>query len=111
MELNPVKAKLVSRAEDWPWSSARAHITGQGDGLTDLAAMAGVHRNSRAMLRRGLEAGDFDPADEAAVEAHERTGRPWGSAEFVATLERRTGRQLARQKPGRKPRGTAETAK
>lgn len=111
VELNPVKAKLVSRAEDWPWSSTRAHITGQGDGLTDLAAMAGVHRNWRSMLRRGLEAGDLDPAAEAAIEAHERTGRPWGSAEFVEALERRTGRQLARQKPGRKPRETAETAK
>ena len=26
--LNPVKAKLVSKAEDWPWSSAGAHIAG-----------------------------------------------------------------------------------
>src|SRR4051794_15803990 len=28
VELNPVKAKLVRRAEDWPWSSARAHVAG-----------------------------------------------------------------------------------
>ena len=26
--LNPVKAQLVNRAEDWPWSSTRAHIDG-----------------------------------------------------------------------------------
>ena len=45
VELNPVKAKLVRRAEDWPWSSARAHVTGRHDGLIDLSAMAGVHRN------------------------------------------------------------------
>ena len=32
-----------------------------------------------------------------------RTGRPLGSVDFVKRLEARTGRQLARRKPGRKP--------
>lgn len=64
--------------------------------------MAGVHRNWRAMLRRGLEAADLDPADEAAIEASARTGRPWGDPAFVARLEHDTGRTLARRKPGRK---------
>lgn len=103
VELNPVRAKLARRAEDWRWSSARAHVGGRADGLTDLAAMAGVHRHWRAMLKRGLEAGDVDPEDEAAIEAHQRTGRPWGDAAFVAELEQRTGRALARRKPGPKP--------
>ncbi len=110
VELNPVKAKLVRHAEDWPWSSAAAHISGRSDGLTDLAAMAGVHRNWRAMLRRGLEAGDLDAVAEAAIEAHQRTGCPWGGAEFIGALERRTGRRLAPQKPGRKPNPAAEAA-
>jgi len=26
IERNPVRAKIVKRAEDYPWSSARAHI-------------------------------------------------------------------------------------
>jgi REP element-mobilizing transposase RayT len=29
VEHNPVKAGLVQRAEDWPYSSAKAHVTGQ----------------------------------------------------------------------------------
>lgn len=111
VELNPVKAKLAARAEDWPWSSARAHVTGRGDDFTDLAAMAGVHRNWRAMLRRGLEAGDLSGEAEAAIEAHQRTGRPWGSAAFVQELERRTGRRLTVQKPGRKPKQPSAGAK
>jgi putative transposase len=102
VELNPVKAKLARRAEDWRWSSARAHVRGVADGLTDLAALAGVHRNWRAMLRRGLEAGDLDPEAEAAIEAHQRTGRPWGGDRFVERLEAETGRALARRKPGPK---------
>jgi putative transposase len=104
VELNPVKAGLVARAEDWPWSSARAHVTGKRDGLTDLAPLAGVHRNWRAMLRSGLEAGDLSPEAEAAIEAHQRTGRPWGDEVFLERLEDATGRQLKRQKPGPKPR-------
>ncbi|HEY1606019.1 MAG TPA: hypothetical protein VGF77_10540 [Allosphingosinicella sp.] len=104
VELNPVRAKLMKRAEEWPWSSARAHLTGKPDGLTDLGALAGVHRNWRAMLRRGLEAGDLPPEAEATIEAHQRTGRPWGDAGFVEKLEGETGRKLKKQKPGPKPK-------
>ncbi len=107
VELNPVRAGLVARAEEWPWSSARAHVHGSSDGLTDLAALAGVHPNWQAMLRSGLEAGDLSPEAEAAIEACQRTGRPWGDAAFLTRLEQETGRSLARQKPGRKPRGAA----
>lgn len=103
VELNPVKARLVKRAEDWKWSSAAAHVNGKADGLTDLSALAGVHRNWRAMLRRGLEAGDMLPDEEAAIEADMRTGRPLGGSAFVKRLERETGRTLARQRPGPKP--------
>ena len=104
VELNPVRARLVAHAEDWRWSSAKAHVTGRPDGLTDLNALAGVHRNWRAMLRHGLEAGDLDEAEVAAIEAHMRTGRPRGSEAFVGALETRTGRALKRRKPGPKPR-------
>jgi putative transposase len=99
VELNPVKARL---AKDWGWSSARAHVGGKADGLTDLAALAGVHRNWRAMLRRGLEAGDVPPEEAATIEAHQRTGRPWGNAAFIERMESETGRTLKRQKPGPK---------
>ena len=34
----------------------------------------------------------------------EGSGRPAGSADFVADLERRIGRRIARWAPGRKPR-------
>src|SRR5262249_39509148 len=102
VELNPVKARMAARAEDWPWSSARAHVTGKPDGLTDLGALAGVHRNWRAMFRRGVEAGGPSPVG-AAPERHEGTGRPLGDAAFLDRLEEATGRKLAPRKPGRRP--------
>lgn len=104
VELNPVKAKLVARAEDWPWSSGRAHVSGRADGFTDLKALARVHRNWRFMLRRGLESGDVDEETAAAIESCARTGRPIGDDAFIETLEGRTGREIRRRKPGPKAR-------
>ena len=102
VELNPVKAKLVGHAEDWRWSSAAAHVKGKADGLTDLAGTAGLHRNWRAMLRHGLEAGDVSAGEEAAIEARIRTGRPLGDEGFVESLEKASGRGLKPRKRGPK---------
>ncbi|MBV8104748.1 MAG: transposase, partial [Hyphomicrobiales bacterium] len=33
VSLNPARARLVRRAEDWPHSSVRAHLAGRDDGL------------------------------------------------------------------------------
>lgn len=33
MSLNPVRARLVARPQDWAWSSARAHLAAKDDGL------------------------------------------------------------------------------
>src|ERR1700676_3830738 len=32
VSLNPVRARLFERAEDWPWPSVRAHRAGRDDG-------------------------------------------------------------------------------
>lgn len=99
VELNPVRARLAARAEDWPWSSARAHLAGRDDGLVKVAPLLQGEPGWAAFLARGLA------ADEAeALRTGERTGRPVGSAAFVAGLEQRTGRTLTRRKPGPKAR-------
>ncbi len=33
IELNPVRAKLTKKPEDYPWSSAAAHLKGNNDGV------------------------------------------------------------------------------
>jgi len=40
IELNPVRAQVVERPEDWPWSSARAHLGLAADPIADLAPPA-----------------------------------------------------------------------
>src|SRR6202012_1975939 len=32
--LNPVRARLVDRADEWRWSSVHAHLSGVSDGMT-----------------------------------------------------------------------------
>jgi len=39
IELNPVEAGLVRRPQDWPWSSARAHLGWQADPLLTSAEL------------------------------------------------------------------------
>ncbi len=102
VERNPVKAGLVERAEDWPWSSARAHVTGEGDGLTDLTASSGLFETWRRMLSDGLEAADAP--EDAVWEKHARTGRPLGGEAFLDCPETLTDRTLKAQRPGPKPK-------
>lgn len=107
VENNPVAARMVAAAQEWPWSSARSHIAGrrfEGDPLTDVDAL-GVHvSNWQALLRIGLESMD-DPATTEAIEARIRTGRPLAAPQWVAEMEERLARKLGPMKPGPKPRG------
>jgi len=86
IENNPVAAGLVDRAEAWPWSSARAHLSGRPDGLTEIAALARHVSDWRAMLERGLEArGEEDSWIARAM----RSGRPVGGEAWLRALAER----------------------
>src|SRR4030065_1951371 len=39
VELNPVRAKLALKAEDYPWSSASAHLSGRDDMLVKVVPL------------------------------------------------------------------------
>lgn len=84
VENNPVKANMVRLAEDWPWSSARAHVSHVDDGLTDRASLARWLPNWRAYLAGGAEAGEKDQAIERAL----RSGAPLGESPVLASLAR-----------------------
>lgn len=99
VELNPVRAGLVPAPEDWPWSSARAHLRGEDDGVVTVRPLLALRDDWREFLTEGLP-----EEDAAALRRHERTGRPLGEAAFVARLEQLTERRLGRQKPGPRSR-------
>jgi putative transposase len=74
VELNPVRAGLVERAEDWPWSSARAHLGLGDDSLTDLAPARDRIPDWRAFLESGRT--DEERDSIRAGEASGRLGKP-----------------------------------
>lgn len=102
--LNPVRARLVGRAQDWPWSSVRAHLGLGDDPLLTTGPVAERYGDFAAFLG--------DPvADEAvwkALRMAETSGRPLGSSTWLEDLEERTGRVLKPQKRGPKPRQIRE---
>ena len=99
VELNPVRAGLAERPQQWLWSSARAHLAGQDDGVVAVAPLLNRVPDWADFLAGGLGA-----EEHAAIRSGERTGRPLGSAGFIADLEHRLTRPLAHGKPGPKPR-------
>ena len=102
VELNPVRARLARRARDWRWSSARAHLAGADDELVRVRPLLALAPDWPDFLAAGL-----GEDEHAAIRAGERTGRPLGSARFIARLEKRLDRPLARRKPGPKPKAKA----
>ena len=102
VSLNPVRAQLVARAEDWPWSSVRAHLQGCDDGLAVV----------RPVLDRIGDFANFlapDISDEevfAAIRPAEGSGRPLANADFIAGLEHLLGRSIARRAPGPKSKAS-----
>jgi len=103
VSLNPVRARLVARAEDWAWSSARAHLAQTDDGLVTVKPM--LDRLGAAGVAALLRAASADEAAFAALRGAGTTGRPLGNDDFIAGLERLLGRPIARRAPGRKPAG------
>ena len=108
--LNPVRARLVSRAEDWPWSSTRALLAGKDDHVVTVAPALERVGDFAAFLGE-----HFDEAlAYAALRKAESVGRPVGSPEWLADMEARLGRPLMPQKrgpkPGRGERGRATPA-
>jgi len=104
--LNPVKANLVAKAEDWAWSSTHAYLSGSDTRYVKVGP---------ALSRIGDFAGFLDEVKEgdalwSDVLKAELIGRPVGAREWIAELERVHGKTLVPQKRGPKPRGEAGAA-
>ena len=97
--LNPVRAGLVQRPQDWAHSSARAHLHGIPDLLVDSSPLARRIDDWRSFLEAQHPEDDFQ-----RLRQHGSTGRPLGSTGFILRLELLLGRRLRRLPPGPPPR-------
>ncbi|MEM8814094.1 MAG: transposase, partial [Pseudomonadota bacterium] len=86
--MNPVRAGLAQAPEDWPWSSARAYLSGDDDGVTSVETVREMVGDFKSFFGRPFE------TDQAygALRQAETIGRPLGSAAWLKDLEARTGR-------------------
>jgi putative transposase len=100
--LNPVRARLVERADEWPWSSVRAHLAGEDDGLVEVAPLLDRYGDFGLFLGTAE-----DQQATRALRTAETTGRPLGSAAWLSELEGLSGRVLAPQTRGPKARRKA----
>ncbi|MDP3694651.1 MAG: transposase [Desulfocapsaceae bacterium] len=98
IELNPLKAGLAEHAEEYCWSSAKAHLTGAEDAVLGSASTwfdpSEKNAYSKFVLTENEEM-------DAKIRQSTRTGRPFGSENFIDMLEFQLKQVLRPKKAGR----------
>ena len=107
VERNPVRAGMVTSAEDYRWSSASAHCHQHATSLLNLQS-----KWSKAFLTMPdwsawLAEGDED-SELHVVRRNVEKGLPCGSDDFVSKLNKQAGRTLNFRPQGR-PRKSLKT--
>lgn len=100
VERNPVRAGIVRKAEDYPWSSAKAHVYKVQDRVVSDNFILEEIANWKEYL---LD--NSDDKNGKLFIGHVDTGRPLGDKEFIKKLEAFVGKSLRRKKPGPKKGG------
>ena len=103
IETNPVKANIVTAAEDYRWSSAKAHLLNTSNKL--LTQPSWLETAERKTYTDYLTETDLDT--DNAIRKATSTGRPYGSELFIDEMELIMNKPLRPQKPGR-PRKTKQ---
>jgi putative transposase len=97
VERNPVRAGIVKRAEDYPWSSAAFHLGLRKDKLIRSDTMWGSPVE-------GWEQELNYPEDELIIQTlrtNTQSCLPCGDEDFRAKISEITGRSFERRPPGR----------
>ncbi len=97
IERNPVRVGLVQRAEDYKWSSCKAHVSGFKDSI--LTGKGWLEGDNVQAYREFLR--NDDKEIEKSIRNATTTGRPLGSVSFTQLLEKKLGRSLLPKKAGR----------
>lgn len=97
VERNPIRAGMVERAEDYIFSSARAHVCKTKDKILSDNFMLQEIKD----WARYLAEGDNE-SEHQLFQKHARIGRPLGKDSFIEKLEKMTHRALKPKRPGPK---------
>ena len=97
VESDAVRSGLVSKAEDYAWSSARSHVSREHDELlSDDLPLLGEIEDWRAYL-----AGSEDQLLIDRLRKCTASGYPAGGESFVRGIEELYGRNLVKMQRGR----------
>jgi putative transposase len=97
IERNPVRANIVKKAEDYPWSSAKAHVVKAKDEV--LSGESWLGENEFSAYRDSLRKEDKKLND--FIRKATSTGRPLGHGEFVKSIGKMIGRDIISKGVGR----------
>jgi putative transposase len=104
IDLNPVRAGMVALPAAWPWSS-HAHYLGQRiDKLVTPHALYWALGNTpfaREAAYAALVQAGIGSSEQAALTDAALTGWALGDADFVAELQKKSPRRVAKGRPGR----------
>ncbi|GAB5453613.1 MAG: hypothetical protein Hals2KO_39410 [Halioglobus sp.] len=100
VELNPVKAAMVSRAEDYEWSSYRAKIGLAHSQLLDLDPCYLRMDSPEQGYQKFVEEGIPD-SEQAFISERVQRNSLTGNQSFVDEVEERIGVRLENRRPGR----------
>ena len=95
IEMNPVRAKIAEKPEQWRWSSAQEHIAGKPDNTIKLFQwLTGREREDYAVMI-------VEKTMEEKIRKATSTGRPLCEDSFFDKLEIMLNRNVRPQKGGR----------
>ncbi|MBU2027287.1 MAG: transposase [Pseudomonadota bacterium] len=101
VELNPVRGGMVASPEEYPWSSAKSHVTGFSDPvLSGRCFLMETLKDWRQYLGE-----EKDPDAQKKVIEATNSGHPCGADVFVRQMEAVIGRRFIPRPAGR-PRGS-----
>ena len=104
IDLNPVRAGMVARAEDFAWSSHRHAIGQLRDKLVTPHALYWALGNTpfaREAAYAGLVRAGVNEGQRAQITKSTLSGWALGSAPFIETLQQGTARRVTPSKAGR----------
>lgn len=111
IELNPVRAGMVSEPAEYPWSSYHFHALGKEDALIrphPQYISLGRSRPARHGAYQRLFGGDSDEVRLNEIRSAWRTGTPLGNDRFRDEVEAALGRKVGCARPGRPSKKTRQ---
>ncbi|MGB5081819.1 MAG: transposase [Burkholderiales bacterium] len=110
IERNPVRAGVVTAPDQYPWSSARAHLARDESALIvdhEAFLCLGETPETRALAYDTLVREPLNDGMLSQIRAAANRGMVLGSERFKDQLEIQLGRRVRLGRPGRKPRLTS----